>query len=395
MIAPFSLVQAQTPSTAGGLQGWQIRPSLTISETYSDNVSLAPSGSSRSEWTTRVAPTVVVSGNSARLHFNGTYTPEFLYRANQGTNNLSHYLNAIGNAELVKQSLFLDVRASVSQQNVSLLGPQPDGNLNITNNRTTVKTYGISPFIRHEFGFDAIGELRYTHDAVHYGSNSGSVSSSTSDGVSGRLTSGPAYKLFTWGLAANQSHLKNNQNGQKIDAQNYSASGGRLITPDLRLSATVGYEDSGYPSTVGRQLKGIYWNVGPSWTPTQRTQISASIGRRYFGPSRTFNLTHRTRLTLWGFDYSESVTNTRGSIAIPAGVNVETFLMGATQFLQYSDPIERQQRVQQFIVQNNLPTVSTSALSFLTDSLFIEKRLSGSVGFLGVRNNVLANVYTH
>lgn len=372
-----------------GMHGLRIQPSLSVSETFSDNVTLSSGAGKRSEWTTRIAPSVSVTENSARLRLNAVYTPELLYRASQGTTDLSHFLSAFGNVEWIKHWLFTDVRASISQQNVSILQPQTENNLNVTNNRTTVKSYSISPFLRHDFGFDAIGELRYTHDVVHYGANSGSVSSSTYDAINTRISSGPAYKLFTWALAATRSHLDNNQSNQKIDAQNYSATGGRLITPDLRLNATVGYEDGGYPSTTGGTLKGKYWNIGPTWTPTERTKISATVGRRYYGPSRSFNFEHRSKLTLWSFDYSESVTNTRSSLSVPSNQDPRQFL---DVFYRNSitDPGLRAARIDQDLAAG----LGVPGTTVLTDSLFVEKRLNGSVGFLGARNTVLANVIT-
>ena len=145
------------PTSAPGTQGWRLSPALTVSEIYSDNVSLAPSGSAtRSELTTRVRPSVTLTENSAQLKFNGTYSPELLYRAQQGTTDVSHYLNALGNVELLSRTLFLEVRGGITHQNVSLLGPQSEGNLNTTQNRTTIKTYAISPYLRHDFGVDAL-----------------------------------------------------------------------------------------------------------------------------------------------------------------------------------------------------------------------------------------------
>lgn len=376
-----------------GQHGLQIRPSLSVSETYSDNVGLAPSGSERSEWTTRISPGVNVSLNSARLRFSGVYSPELLYRANQATTDVSHFLNVFGTAELLTRTFFVDVRGAVSQQNVSLLGPQADSNLNVTTNRTTTKSYGISPYLRHDFGFDAFGELRYTHDSLRFGANSGTASDSTADRIDARLASGPAYKLFTWVVAYSKSRTDFSQSNQKIDAENYFASGGRLVRPDLRINATIGYEDSGYPETTGRELKGTYWSVGPEWTPSERTKISATIGRRYFGPSRTFNLEHRSRLTLWGLNYSESVTNTRNSLTLPVSQDTAAVL-NAIFASQIPDPIAREAAVRDFINRTGLPASLTQQLNFLTDSLFVEKRLNGSFGILGVRNTILTNLFT-
>lgn len=394
--AAFALVfQAQAQAQYGGPpsvgrggegQGWRITPSLTIGEIYTDNIGLAPSGSERSEWTTRISPGVSVSHNSARLTFRGTYAPELLYRASQGTNDISHSLSAVGTAELWSRKLFLDIRAGVSQQNVSLLGPLAESNVNVTQNRTTTRTYSVSPYLRHEFGVDAVGELRLSHDAVSYGSGGGAVSNSTSERVDAKLGSGPAYRLLVWNIAFSRFRVDYSRNIQQVDGQSYSLSAGRLITPDLRLNASYGYEDSGYPSTAGRNLKGTFWSVGPEWTPTERTRVAGTIGHRYFGPARTLSVSHRARLTFIGLEYNESVTTTRDNLTIPTTLDVAGFVNALCRL--QPNPV---QCLQNF---SGLPPTLSVPLEFLTDSLFQEKRLQATVGFQGVKNTITTNVFS-
>lgn len=399
---PFSSGPSQSASGAAatGQPGLQIRPSISVSETYSDNVALAPAGSERSEWTTRIAPSIHVMGNGARLRFDATYRPELLSRLNQGTNDISHSLNATGNAELLQRLLFIDARANVSQQTVSLLGPQTQDNLNISSNRNSVKTYSISPYLRHDFGFDAFGELRLTHDSVSY-SNSNSSSGgggtsapgSTSNGVSARVVSGPTFKLLTWNLGYNKSQVEYTQTGQKIDSENIYAGATRLITPNFRLAANVGYEQNTYVTSAGNQPKGAYWSVGPEWTPTERTRFAATLGRRYYGPSKSLDFSHRSRLSIWELKYSENVTSTRGNALIPVATDTAA-LLNSLFLSQIPDPIARQTAVQNFIALTGLPPSLTQPINFVTESQFLEKQLMATFGIQGVRNTVMANVFS-
>ncbi len=391
--SPFSPTPAASASGAAatGQSGLQIRPSLSVSQIYSDNVSLAPAGSERSEWTTRIAPSVSVIGNGARLRFNVTYTPELLLRAQQGTNDISHFLNAFGNAELLQRLLYIDARAGVTQQNVSLLGPQAQDNLNTTGNRTSVKTYSISPYLRHDFGFDAFGELRFTNDSVSYSGDTSS--SSTSNRLDAQLSSGPTFKLFTWNLAYSKSRIEYaERSGGNIDTERISAGATRLITPQFRLAANVGYEEHTY-ATVGSAPKGAFWSVGPEWTPTDRTRIAATIGHRYYGATKSLDLSHRSRLTVWQLNYSENVTTSRGNALIP--VSTDTAGLLNTLFLsQIPDPIARQTAVQNFMTQTGLPPSLTQPVNFVTESAFLDKRLQATFGIQGIRNTVMANAYS-
>ena len=380
-------------AAATGQSGLQIRPSISVSETYSDNVSLAPAGSERSEWTTRIAPSVSVIGNGARLRFNATYTPELLSRARQGTNDISHFLDASGNSELLQQLLYVDVRANVFQQNVSLLGAQAQDNLNTTGNRTSVKTYSVSPYLRHDFGFDAVGELRLTHDAVSYSGNTSALSGSTSNGISARLLSGPTFKLLTWNLAYDKSRVEYSDSARNVDSERISAGATRLITPNFRLGVNVGYEEYTYVTIGGAPPKGAFWSVGPEWTPTDRTRLAASIGHRYYGPSKSLDFSHRSRLTVWQLNYSENVSSSRDNALIPVTTDTAG-LLNALFLSQIPDPIARQTAVQNFITLTGLPPSLTQPVNFVTESVFLEKKLQATFGIQGIRNTVMANVFS-
>ena len=383
------------PETPGrGKRSWEIVPTLSVEETYTDNVRLRPSGSERSDWVTRLRPGVSVNGNGARLRFNATYTADVVDRAQEGTNDIFHYLNATGDAELVRQLVFVDARASVSQQNVSLLGPQAESNVSNTENRTTVRTFLVSPYLRHNFGHDAQGEVRLTYSTVNTGRTSAGAAASLSDSdstrIGMRLASGPAFKLLTWNIDYSKEHIAYDS-GQDIDIEKVSAGARRLITPTLGLKVNVGYEDNNY-ITTGPAVDGAFWSVGPEWTPTPRTRLAATVGRRFDKPNYLLDFGHRTRLTTWSVKYSEDVTTQRQQFVVPASVDTATIL--DTLFLAgIPDPLVRQQAVQAFIAQTGLPPSLSVPVNFFTTTPFLLKRWQASFGIQGVRNTILANVF--
>ena len=147
---------------------WDIVPTLSVAETYTDNVSLAPNALKQSDWVTQVTPGISMTATGARLKFNASYNPQITYYA-QGSqgNQIYQQLNATGNAELTEKLLFVDAGANVSQQNVSLLGPQTTSNVNTTGNRATVGTYFVSPYLRRDFGSDVQAEARVGYSVVN------------------------------------------------------------------------------------------------------------------------------------------------------------------------------------------------------------------------------------
>lgn len=374
---------------------WLIVPTLSVAETYTDNVRLAPAGSERSDFVTQVTPGVSVSATGPRLRLSAAYSPQFLYRANEETKDVFHQLNATGNAELVQQLLFVDATASVFQANASLFGPQADSNVNNTGNRTNVRTFLVSPYLRHAFGNYAQGEARFTYTTVNTDA-AASLSNSQSTGIDLSLGSGPSFKLYTWNLAYSRQNIGYGS-GQTTQAPNtvaetVSAFGRRLLTPQVAVVSTVGYEDNNY-ATTGPAPKGLFWSSGLEWNPTPRTHLSATTGRHYYGPSSALDFSHRTRLTLWSLNYSESVTSTRSQFLVPSSVSTAGFL--DTLFLSsIPDPAARQTAVQNFIAQNGLPPSLTVPLNFLTNQYFLVKGWRGSFGILGIRNSVIANVFT-
>lgn len=372
-----------------GKRGWQIQPRLSVEETYTDNLRLAPAGAERSDWVTQLRPSISVSGNGARARFNATYAPALVYRAQEGSNDVFHYLNANGNAEFVRQLLFLDASASITQQNTSLLAPQAQSNINITGNRTSVRSYSVSPYLRHNFGYDAQGEVRFTHNAVSSSGNA--LFDSEANRVDMRLSSGPTYKLLTWDLAYNKENIEFTQTGQKVDTERISAGGRRLITPSLGLRANVGYEDNNY-ITAGPAPKGKFWSVGPEWNPTPRTHFAATTGRRYFGPTHSLDFNHRTRLTTWSVNYSEDVTTARSQILVPTTLDTAGFL-DALFLSAIPDPVARRTAVENFISRGGLPPNLAVPLNFFTTTPFLEKRWQASFGIQGVRNTVLTSVF--
>jgi len=318
---------------------WDIVPRLTVQESYTDNVGLAPEGFERGEFVTQVRPGVSIRGGGPRLRLNADYSADLIYRSQQESREVRHRLNADGRAEVLHQLFFVDASASVSQQNISLTGPQAQSNINTTGNLADVSSFQVSPYLRHTFGASAQGEARYTYSRVTTDATN-SLSNSNSNRVDLRLSSGPAYKLYTWNLAYNREVISYAQSQQPdVTTQTITAGGRRLITPQLYLTSSIGYEDADYLS-IGEPPQGFFWNTGFEYTPTDRTRIAASTGRRYFGKNNFFQFNHRTRLTVWTAGYSEGVTTTRTQFLLPSIMSTADYI--DTLFLtQFPDPVLR------------------------------------------------------
>ena len=377
-----------------------------MEETYTDNVSLSPAGSARTEWVTQVSPGVSVASNGARLKANLVYSAQLLYRVNSETHGTSHSLNANGKAELARQLLYVDAASTISQVNSSLFGPQTNSNVNTTGNRTSVTTFSVSPYLRYSFGVDAQGEARLTYSRASYASvNDGVNNAQTTaadgtttqlQGIALRLVSGPAFKLYTWSLDYTKDRTERSYNPD-VTMERFTAVGKRLITPFFALTSSAGYESIDYAvntSASGLQTQGghTFWNYGLDWNPSPRTHLAVTTGKRFYGSSHSLDFSYRTRVTIWSARYSESVTTTHSQSVNPANVSTVSFL-DPLFASAYPDPVARAAAVQNYIAQNGLPATTVTTRSFLTDQVYLLKAFNASAGYVGARQSLIATVF--
>ena len=369
-----------------------ITPNLTLKETYSDNIRLAPPGSETSDWVTEINPGISLTDTGPNLKFSAAYQMQNIFYAKERNSSRTyHSLNAGANVKLVDNLLFLDGNANVNQQNIFLFGPQPD-NTNITGNRTTVYTYSISPYLRHDFDALASSELRYSHDEVRTLENA--LSDSKGDSVLFNVTSGPAFSWLGWGLHYSQ---------QIIDYSNYPTSKSEIssvdlrfpITPKFSLIGTQGYEkynQSIGQNFVGQNFEGPYWTGGFSWTPSARTHIEYSTGYRFFGKTYALDASLHSRNTVWSINYSDDITTNRSEFLIPATINTASVL---DQLMTPSipDPVLRKQWIDSFILNNKLPPSLAENVNYFSNGFFLQRRLQAAVALNGTKNTLIFSVY--
>lgn len=378
-----------------GAADWKITPTLSLQETYTDNVTLAPPGLEKSDFITQINPGISLTGTGSRLKLNASYVMQNLVYAEESSRNtMNHILNANANAELVENFFYLDGRAAISQQNISLLGPQAADNVNSTGNRTEVQTYSVSPYLRHSFGNFASTEIRYTHDEVSTGGSG--LLNSQADRIQLSLNSGSAFNKLGWGLNYSNSETDYGNTAQtNIQATKTEVVSGNLhysVTPKFRLTATGGYEKNDYDS-IGEKPDGSFWTAGFSWAPSARTSINASAGRRFFGDTYSLAASHRSRLTVWSVGYSEDITTTRSQFLIPATIDTASYL-NQLWSASMPDPVARQQFIDALIQGNVLPSALSGSVNYLTNRVFLQKRLQASVAMTGAKNTLVLSLFS-
>jgi uncharacterized protein (PEP-CTERM system associated) len=358
---------------------WKVVPSVELRETYSDNVSQQTDDAKRGQFISELSPRVTVATDGPRLKLQAS-AASHLYAYSEhveGTNRTQSELQANGRAKLINDLLYLDGSASIGQQAVSAFGQQvTDSNGYSSANRATVSTWRLSPSLRHRFGAIAAGELRYTRDSVKSGN--ALLGDSTSNTLAASLSSGPTFHAIGWDLQASRQDLEDSL-ARKFHIVNSNAGLHYRATQSLILNASAGYDKYDY-NGPGGVTSGKSYSLGFTWTPSLRTSIQASVGRRYYGPSYLLALSHHSRGTVWSINYNDGVTTTRDQLLVPAVVNAFDVLDRLFS-ASIPDPDARRPAVEAYIRANGVPPSLAQNINYFSNRFILQRQLQATVAF--------------
>ena len=375
---------------------WRVLPRLSLSETYTDNVRLG--GGGRGDFVTQINPGIVIRGQARRYNVSVDYTMNnLIYAENSNFNRIRNQLNAIATGELIEDLFFIDGRASIMQQNLTLFGPQAVNNVNATGNRTDVRTMSISPYLRHRFGSVATGEVRYLHNEL---SSSNSIANSSADAYSANINSGEAFRILNWGLNYSNQMIHFDQTNRTAELERASANLRYTVTPQFALTGLGGYERNSFVSIRGHPSSPV-WTIGFLWQPTERTNIAFSGGQRFFGDTYNALASHRTRLTVWDASYDEAVTTFNQQAGGFGGGGFGGFGGGGfgagfNQLITAQNPGIDPALIQQgsaALLGMGLSGSFFDPTNFLSNRLFLQKRFQASFALNGLRNTFVLRVF--
>jgi uncharacterized protein (PEP-CTERM system associated) len=325
-------------TSAGAADGFTVTPGVSASESFNDNVNLAPKGSEQSAWITMLSPSISVTDDSSRLKLNLSYAPQgIFYYGDVSDRQLNQALQAYGEATLFPEVLFFDIQSSISQQFVNGTGPIAATTLTTSNNLQTVEAFTAGPIMRNHLGSYADSETRYTYGVV---STSGNVVPPLqTNELRQAFTGGDYFGRLGWTVAAD--YLREDYQsassitpgttpaigtpgptgglgalgGTAYRDENVSASPKYAIYNGLSLLATIGYEHIVSPGLTIPSYE-IFWNGGFEFNPNERTNLTLTYGQRYgigdLEINGRWDPGPQTHLTL---SYSESVETSQSLIS--------------------------------------------------------------------------------
>ena len=394
-------------------RNWEFDPSLTIEETYSDNIRLA-SDNKKGAFVTEISPGISFSRKTARNQLDLNYRMQNLYNAGGNEEyDLNHQLQFDSNTELLRNSLFLDLTSSISQQNTSNIRSAND-NITGGDNRTTVTSYGFSPYwTPHLHGY-ANGEVRFRYQKFssendndqtsNTGSALNSLSLSDSETIeeSVHLVSGWRFSRLTWALNFVNREQKR-EGGEDVIFRNIDGLIRVHLSRKFNLFAQAGHSDNSFQSLTDRNQNGFFYTVGGEWRPSQRFGIEAGFGNNSFvtvniSPTRHMHWTttyrdndigtnsgstwetdfeFETKRSTWKASYSEDTTTTQTVLA-----ETQTFtLVDGVTGQPVINPVTNQ------LIQRDL------SLPTLVDEVFIRKRGEISFAYRTGKSDINASVF--
>lgn len=376
-LAAFGVAKAQGTST-------RISPSLTITQTFTDNRELT-AVNPRADAVTQISPGISISSRSGAvqgyLNYVGTGV---IYARDSESNNFQNSLAARGTAEFVERRLTVDAAASITQQAISAFGRQSvDPTLN-DRNRSEVRAYSITPVLRGRLLGDVAyqGQLSYAASRSSASNVGDTASLAASFGLSG------GYGALGWGLSADRT----------IAEQDVSAADRRTMYGALRASISyrLGY-DLQVSARAGREANNVVttrstdtWGGSVTWLPGPRTQASFNFDHRFFGNSHSLALSHRFARSIWTYTDSRDLS-TGGSVGASTISQFDLFFQLFASI--EPNPALRELRVREFLRLNGLDPQAQVSSGFLSSGNSVQRRQSLSFAIQGVRNTLAASAF--
>ncbi len=304
------------PSAVAKVLDFEIKPTLTASQIYSDNFNLRSSslGQAQGGFVTQLAPAFNIDRNSATTKFKLNYRLQFLYYEGVDIDpRLYNQLQMTSKTEIFNDSVFIDSSSTIGQGNASSIGAFATNNVaqSATVNSTTYRTFRVSPYWLPHLGGYADGEVRVSYMRFD---NSGSRNLTTATGgvntindlgsdayqESIYLRSGKKMESTGWSGRFSFSNQDQQYKSTSSSSLRFRSSNGELsyrLIDDVSAFVQLGYYDNVYSGGISPN-NGIYITPGLSWTPSPQFSLAAGYGINAYFTNLIWHPSERTSFLL-------------------------------------------------------------------------------------------------
>lgn len=377
-------VVAQVPA---GQRTLSVQPSLSVTQTFTNNVRLA-SADPASDSVTRLTAGVGLLGQTGQVRGYLDYSLSGLVHArNGGLNAFQNALRAAFTADLVENRMRMDTSASISQSARSAFLAQPDASGTPLDNTSEVRSLSVNPSFRGPLG----AGLRYTAALGYTITDASKSSNGDSSGTTAAVHLEPSTQTrLSWSVDASRQTSAYKAGRSTAADRLFGTLKLRLDDQDLQLSTRAGVELSDLASA--RRQRYETWGLGAVWAPSPRTRLVADLEQRFFGKTHTLSLEHRTPLTVWRLSDSRSLSTglLTGDLQAGGSGRGTAFDLFFAQFASVEpDPVKRIDLVNSFLRNSGIDPTAGADPGFLRSAATLQDRQELSVAMRGVRSSAV------
>lgn len=257
----------------------QVFAAVSLAETYTSNAS-GSVGNSHDDFYTQPGIRLGFNEQTRRLTASGDYSLTGQYYArDHDFDQLVHRLNAMANAELLEQTLFMDAQAFAQPASLTRAGALTAADGTPTNNNYR-DTYGfvVRPTLMHQFGNVVETDLWFSQSGIYFVTpNSANTvalpgffrqpSNSNTSSVGARISSLDDFVRLRWSINGSASDTYQPSHiSQKVRSATANVS--YAVTNSVALIATGGYQVFHSSYLLNKDLDGPTLLGGLQFTPS-------------------------------------------------------------------------------------------------------------------------------
>ena len=373
--------------TSGNGRGFYITPSVGVQATLTDNANLSATNK-QSDLIASITPAIQMGGQSGRVKgfLDYALTASASVRGTE-IDQLQNSLNARVSAEAIRNWLYVDASAQISQQYISPFGTQSSDATLANSNRTETSTFGISPYLSGQIG----GVVNYRARIEYTYTNSGTSQASNSSTLLGNLHFDATTRWSKLGWLVDLLHREYDFTQGRDTTDNIAL--GQLtyaVTPEFRVSLRANTESNNITTLQMQTYNG--WGWGLDWAPSPRTHLFLTEDQRFFGSSHVYGFDYRTPRSVWRISSTQGLST--GQYNGGRGNPGSAFDLLFAQFATLEpDPVLRAQLVNNFMQSNGINPNTPVSSSYLPSQVQEERRQEASVALMGIRSTVMFSAY--
>lgn len=373
-------------------QAWRAEAEVEVTLTESDNAGYTDVQQSRGDTILNVEPRLRMSTRGARVSFDGEVGVNALtYLRDTQSDRVLPQASLALKSMLVDRWIYFDAAAFVDQTASNPYAARPDGASSF--NQITTRRVRLSPRVDHWFS-PALSLLASSDHAWTRRNGRYSEADPRRDAYEQQQVVRLEHQPLPLGGAVEYLRQDTRYSGDvesvlSLDIVRVIAT--YAVNPQLVLGAAAGRERSEF--SLSEHTDSLY-GVRVHWLPTERTDLTASVERRFFGTGWDLQFTHRTPFLAVHFrSFRQPTAQPASQILAPGGGNVSQ-LLDAILTTRHPDPVTRGELVRTIINELGLPETLTGPVEVFADYAQLHQGSSLSLALLGRRTTIALAIHS-